>query len=155
MYKKRFAKWGFQKYSKCSAAAVQISRAKAGRWKRRPPSLPAFPGFGHDDGLKLMFLTSLRTWSFSFFECMQSGDRLQVSQQRQPAIDQLRPVETMEIGFAFKLVIELLDRGYGRLAGITVQRLGLCLENSQACRLNPNRIPCSRSRREYIPCARK
>jgi hypothetical protein len=133
MYKKRFAKWGFQKYSKRSAAAVQTSRAKDGCRKPSPPgelgSMPTFPRFGHHDGLKLMFLTSVRTWSVAFFEFLQSGDGFLAFQQQQPPIDQLRSVKTVEISFAFKLVIDLLDRGHGKLAGRMARKAFLLVED--------------------------
>lgn len=83
--------------------------------------MPAFPGFGHHDGLKLMFLTSVRTWSAAFFEFLQSGDRFLASQ--------LRSVETLEISFAFKLVIDLLDRGRGELAGRIARKAFLLIED--------------------------
>ncbi|RFU35723.1 hypothetical protein B7463_g573, partial [Scytalidium lignicola] len=136
MYKKRFAKWGFQKYSRRSAAAEQTSRMKDGCRKCSPPgelgSMPAFPRFSQNDGLKLMFLTSVQTWGVAFFEFLQSGDGFLASQQRQPPVDQLRPVQTIEISFAFKLVIDLLDRGHGELAGRMARKAFLLVEDMLA-----------------------
>lgn len=133
MYKKRFAKWGFQKYTKRSTAAVQTSKVNDGCKKPSAPgelgSIPTFSGLGHEDDLKLMFLTSVRTWSVAFFEFVRLGDGCQVSQQRQPPTVQPRSVEAKEISFAFKLVIDLLDWGHGELAGRIARKAFLLIED--------------------------
>src|SRR5882757_579569 len=136
MYKKRFTKWGFQKNSRRSAAAVQTLmkdefRQGASR-KPGPPeelgSLPSFPGLGHDEGLMLMFLTSVRICSVAFFEPMQSHDGFLASQQRPPA-NHPWPEQTDEISFTFKLVMDLLDRGHGNLAGRMARKAFLLVED--------------------------
>jgi hypothetical protein len=127
MYKKRFAKWGFQKNSKRSAATPRHLKTKeeckkvASRKASSPGELgpiPAFPGLGHGDGLTLMFLTSVWKLSMAFFE----------SQQQFPT-GQLRPSDTKELSFAFKLVIDLLDRGHGDLAGRMARKAFLLVED--------------------------
>ena len=135
MYKKRFAKWGFQKYSKRSAATLRHLKTKekckrvASR-KDSPPgelgSMLAFPGLGHGDGLTLMFLTSVWTWSMAFFESVQSREGFLASQ---PPTGQLRRSNIKEISFAFKLVIDLLDRGHGDLAGRMARKAFLLVED--------------------------
>jgi hypothetical protein len=50
------------------------------------------------------------------------------SQQQFP-IGQLRPPETKELSFAFKLVIDLLDRGHGDLAGRMARKAFLLVED--------------------------
>jgi hypothetical protein len=138
MYKKRFAKWGFRKYSKRLATTLRHAKTKeeckrvASR-KVSPPgelgSMPAFPGLGHGDSLTLMFLTSVWTWSMSFFESVQSRDGFLALQQQQLSTGQLLPSNTKEISFAFKLVIDLLDRGHGDLAGRMARKAFLLVED--------------------------
>jgi hypothetical protein len=138
MYKKRFAKWGFQKNSRRSAAAVPTlttkdeCRSVVSR-KPSPPgelgSVPAFPGLGHHDGLILMFLTSVRICSVAFFESVQSRDGFLASLQQRPPTDQPWPEKRKEISFTFKLVIDLLDRGHGNLAGRTARKAFLLVED--------------------------
>ncbi|KAM7184964.1 hypothetical protein V8F20_012001 [Naviculisporaceae sp. PSN 640] len=103
MYKKRFAKWGFQKYKK--------------RWATAHPTLSALNMACPESDVKLMFLASVRTWSSSFFEQpSESPDYLS------------RYVEVFEITTAFKLVIDLLRRGYGELAGRVARKAFLLVE---------------------------
>lgn len=136
MYKKRFAKWGFQKYTKRSTGAVQTPEVDYDCTQPSTPrelaSIPTSPGTCREDGLKLMFLGSVRTWNDAFFESAQLGTGCQVAQQQQeqqqPSTVQPRSVETKEISFAFKLVIDLLDRGHGELAGRMARKAFLLVE---------------------------
>ncbi|KAK4691714.1 hypothetical protein P7C71_g5343, partial [Lecanoromycetidae sp. Uapishka_2] len=130
MYKNRFAKWGFQKYSRGSPAAVQTSKKKA-RCRKLcriegvgSISMPAFPALAPHDGLKLMFLTSVQTWGFSFFESVQSGDGFLASSK-----DRQHPVDQPRVSLTFKLVIDRLNRGHGELAGRMVRKAFLLLED--------------------------
>ncbi|KAL9612769.1 MAG: hypothetical protein Q9167_002654 [Letrouitia subvulpina] len=86
--------------------------------------MPAFPTFGPHDGLKLMFLTSVQTWGVSFFESVQSGDGFLASSK-----DRQHPVNQARISLTFKLVIDLLNRGHGELAGRMVRKAFLVLED--------------------------
>lgn len=132
MYKKQFAKWGLHKYTKRSTGAVQTSSVHDKCSKSSPPGelgpIPTLSVMSHEDELKLMFLTSVRTWSIAFFEPVRLGVTCQVAQQRQLLTDQPRSIEAREISFAFKLVIDLLDRGHGELAGRTARKAFLLIE---------------------------
>ncbi|KIW96647.1 uncharacterized protein Z519_02038 [Cladophialophora bantiana CBS 173.52] len=136
MYKKRFAKWGFQKNSRRSAAAVPTLMKDEGKKGASsefdPPgelgSVPAFPGFAHDDGLMLMFLTSVRKCSMAFFEHIQSHHGILASQRQLP-INQPWPEQTDKISFTFKLVMDLLDQGHGNLAGRMARKGFLLIED--------------------------
>jgi hypothetical protein len=139
MYKKRFAKWGFQKNSRRSAVIVPTlttkdeCRKEASRKPGRPRELglvlTAIPRLGQHDGLMLMFLTSVRICSVAFFESVQSrGGFLESLQQRPPTDEQL-PERTEKINFTFKLATDLLDRGHGRLAGRMVRKAFLLVED--------------------------
>jgi hypothetical protein len=139
MYKKRFAKWNFQKYSKRSASAVRCSKTKSqcarvSSGKARSPrelgsSVPALFRLGHRDELTLLFLTSVRTWSVAFFESVQSGEFLASQQRRPPPKAHLWSSNTQEIDFVVKLVINLLDRGHGDIAGRMTRKAFLLVED--------------------------
>lgn len=132
MYKKRFAKWGFQKNTKRSTGAVQTSAVDDICTKPSSQgemgSIQTFSGTSTEDELKLMFLTSVRTWSGAFFDFVRLGAGNEADQKRQPPEVQPRSVEAKEISFAFMLVIELLDRGHGELAGRMARKAFLLVE---------------------------
>ncbi|RMZ86473.1 hypothetical protein DV736_g6301, partial [Chaetothyriales sp. CBS 134916] len=136
MYKKRFAKWGFQKNSSHSSTTTPTlmddERKKGVSRKHGQPrelgSVPALPAFGHDEGLMLMFLTSVRICSVAFFEPMRSHNGLPASQQKNPR-NQPGPEQTNKICFTFKLIMDLLDRGHGNLAGRMARKAFLLVED--------------------------
>lgn len=76
-----------------------------------------------------MFLASVRTWSLSFFEFVQSGDGFLVSEPEQLSMDQPRSAKIKKISSAFKLVIDLLDRDEGKLAGRVARKAFLLVED--------------------------
>ncbi|KAM7187461.1 hypothetical protein V8F33_011201 [Rhypophila sp. PSN 637] len=103
MYKKRFAKWGFQKNKK--------------RWATADPALSVLNLACGETDVKFMFLSSVRTWSDAFYE--------DPHKHRAPVAP---TIEANEINFAFKMIIELLDRGYGELAGRVARKAFLLIE---------------------------
>jgi len=138
MYKKRFAKWGFQKNFKRSAAAAPTltteheCREEASRKPDRPREpgfVPAFPGLDHHDGEMLTFLNSVQICGVAFFESVQFRDESQVSSQQRSPTDQPWPDKTQDMNFTFKLATDLLDRGYGKLAGRTARKAFLLVED--------------------------
>ena len=84
--------------------------------------VPISPQLGNDDSLMLKFLTSVRIWSVSFYESVQSNDEASAS------IRQSWPEQSQEINFTFKLVIDMLNRGHGSLAGRVVRKAFLLVE---------------------------
>ena len=138
MYKKRFAKWGFQKNSRRAATTMRSLDTKdehkeAASRKASPPgqlgSIPAFPRLDHCDSLTLVFLTNVRTWSMEFFEAVQLRDGFLASPQQRLPKGQLQPSKARVTNFAFKIVIDLLDRGYGDLAGRMTRKVFLLVED--------------------------
>jgi hypothetical protein len=147
MYKKRFAKWGFQRNSKHLAAAVRASSTNDESPKiaatktsgkasslRELGSMPPVPSYSHLDGLRIMLLTSVRTWSMSFFNSVQFRDGFLASSQQQllrqfPTGPQRWSSSTREINFVIKLVIALLDRGRGDVAGRMARKAFLLVED--------------------------
>ncbi|CAO2649652.1 Nn.00g070370.m01.CDS01 [Neocucurbitaria sp. VM-36] len=135
MYKKRFARWGFKKNSKRSAAnhrpltkddCRHVASRKAGA-HREMSSMEAFPRLDHRDGLVLAFLTNVKTWSVAFFESVPRRNGSFASDEQRFQNGEAH--STKEPGFAFKLVIDLLDRGRGVLAGKVTRKAFLLLEN--------------------------
>ena len=81
MYKKRFAKWGFQKNSKRSMTSgphfMNNKQYKRVSSKKHSPllgleSLPITPDFDDHDESMLSVLTSVRTFSVAFYESVRS-----------------------------------------------------------------------------------
>ncbi|KAK4215444.1 hypothetical protein QBC37DRAFT_372075 [Rhypophila decipiens] len=104
MYKKRFAKWGFQKNKK--------------RWATADPALSVLNLACGDTDVKFMFLSSVRIWSDAFYE-----------EPHRHLLPVAPTIEANEINFAFKMIIELLDRGYGELAGRVARKAFLLIED--------------------------
>lgn len=126
MYKKRLTKWGFEKSSKRSASSNAMTEKVAIKPSRQywnDSSLSASPELCEDDNLTLLLLTSVRAWSASFYESLQ------------PEAGQLAPTarscsgRSEEISFAFKLVIDMFERGQGMLAGKLARKAFLILED--------------------------
>ena len=126
MYKKRFAKWGVQKNSRRSATSTPTSMTTVLSRKSRPSenlgSVPISPELGKDDSLMFLCLKSVQTWSMSFYESVKSDDGA-------PALIWHFPPElNQEMNFTFKLVINVLNRGHGSLAGRLARKAFLLME---------------------------
>lgn len=153
MYKKRFAKWGFQKNARrqVNATATAVARGAVDKRLSRPTgrikkvvdngffSFPALPDLGPQDTLTLLLLTSVKTWSVSFFEAPDGSpspacdhptvaSAVSFSSPDAP-LQRPRPAKAKEISFAFKLVIDLLERGRGDLAGRMARKAFLLVED--------------------------
>ncbi|KAJ9616612.1 hypothetical protein H2200_000331 [Cladophialophora chaetospira] len=135
MYKKRFAKWGFQKNTKRCTAVASTRTTQKQCWKvakersrdfRQLHLLPASLGFGTHETLIFMFMTNVRTYSTAYFESVQVSNRLMLTPRQQS--NQMRLEVTEEVSFTFKLVIELLNRGQGELAGRMARKAFLLVE---------------------------
>ena len=85
-------------------------------------SLPMTPDLNDHDELMLSVLTSVRTVSAAFYESVRSRSGIFPT-------DDLCPEQPQEISFTCKLVIGLLDRGYGDLAGRMARKTFLLLED--------------------------
>ncbi|KAK3326131.1 hypothetical protein B0H66DRAFT_550148 [Apodospora peruviana] len=141
MYKKRFAKWGFQKNSKARNTPPQSTTGKreneaASRDKpNQLGTLVPVPILDHHNYLSIRFLTSVRTWAVSFFESVKSTTNLNTTgiippqQQWPPTAQAWWSAKSGETGFTFKLVIDLLNRGHGDLAGRMARKAFLLLED--------------------------
>lgn len=84
--------------------------------------MPMSPELGKDDSLMLQFLDSVQIWSASFYESVHSDDKTSTSLRQFP------PELNEEMNFTFKLVIDVLNRGYGSLAGRLARKAFLLLE---------------------------
>ncbi|CAM1504944.1 Fc.00g025350.m01.CDS01 [Cosmosporella sp. VM-42] len=132
MYKKRLAKWGFQKNSKRLSATVCSPKTKDQRRSRKAgptgerDSVAASPGLCHHESSMLMLLTSVRTWSVAFFESLKTRKG---SLQQRVSIRGLPESNSKEVNYTFKLAIDLLDRGHGNLAGRMARKAFLLVED--------------------------
>lgn len=137
MYKKRFAKWGFHKNARRSAATTKNECTRLVRRKspgslnspRGLGSVPAYLELSYDDRLMFMFLTNVRMSSMAFFETVHAPNGLLASRKDAPWLFKPWPDNTKEITFAFKLVMNLLDRGHGGLAGRAARKAFLLVED--------------------------
>jgi hypothetical protein len=135
MYKKRFAKWGFQKNSRRCAAVTpaQNSHKKGEKVVHGPsqglkmPSLaPALLRLGSHETLVLMLMTNVRTYSTAYFESGPFSHKRPSTSRQQPG--KLRLEVTEDVSFTFKLVFELLKRGQGEIAGRMARKAFLLVE---------------------------
>ncbi|KAF5006205.1 hypothetical protein FDECE_7364 [Fusarium decemcellulare] len=144
MYKKRFTKWGFSKNKPRTSSKTTPSRDSS----TSPPSctavtkpipkrtthtvLPTSIKLGDLDMTNLEFLTSIQNWSTSFFESALS-DPSSPSRQIPPLLPVTQKgsgqrYDPEELSFAFRVVIELLRRGKGVLAGRLTRKAFLQIE---------------------------
>ena len=125
MYKKRFTKWGMQKNSRRSVSSKTTSTKTLSKKFSQfgdLGSVPISPKSGNDDSLMLMFLTNVRSWSVSFYESVQSNNEDWASSR------QSWPEQSHEMNFTFKLVVDMLNRGHGSLAGRVARKAFLLTE---------------------------
>ncbi len=94
--------------------------------KSKPPGdlgwVPIPPELGNDDSLMLMFLTSVQIWSMSFYESVQTKNGASAS------VWQPGPEQSQQVNRTFKLVIDMLNRGHGSLAGRLARKAFLLVE---------------------------
>lgn len=139
MYKIRFARWGFVKNTPRSAAstptastktgAVRVKTSKSHQPKGQKLPLPAILQLSHHDGLTLDLLKSIHTWSVAFFEISQCSTEFPPVLRLQPKMHQPWLEVSKETSSTFKLVIDLLEDGHGRLAGRMVRKAFLRMED--------------------------
>ncbi|KAK5053800.1 hypothetical protein LTR84_001762 [Exophiala bonariae] len=139
MYKKRFTKWGFQKNSRRSASnkltpdthnESSIRRSNEHNAPGKLGSARGISELSHQDSLVLMFLSNVRISTMAFFDSVQSPQvRLVPFQQQPPSSDERWPDSVKEVSFAFKVAIDLLDRGYGELGGKTARKAFMLIED--------------------------
>ena len=133
MYKKRFTKWGFQKNARPSrrksrkpastAHSVPLQRKSSVDLLMEPRRCSA-------DAQNLSFLNSIKVWSSAFFETTLHNSPCSDLDFLVPAhgsIDQ--PLDLEQLSFSFRLVAELLRRGYGVPAGRLARKSFLQVEN--------------------------
>ena len=131
MYKKRFAKWGFQKNSRRAATPDTISFMQEKcrnhvKVKRKQSDfcnvLGLSPRLNQNDVLSLSFLTNVRNWNAAFFESALSDDRYL-------PLELAWPERAKETSCTLKLVSDLLARGHGVLAGRLARKAFLLVED--------------------------
>lgn len=137
MYKKRFARWGFQKNSRrlpttgCLAATKHRSATLAERhsdFTRNLSPIDEYIQLSYDDRLRLSFLDSVQRWSLAFFESTHFGVGLSSFSPQHLSIEPSPCRNPKEIIIALQLVSDLLDRGHGTLAGKIIRKAFLLVE---------------------------
>lgn len=129
MYKKRLAQWGLYKNSRskltpraCDECAEKLSRS--------PTTLSRLCLTKREE-MVLLFMTSVRNWSTAYFEDVQvrldleDDIAIQNSFMTLPAPDGVK-----QSSIAFNLVVELLNRGQGALAGRVARKAFLLIEDT-------------------------
>lgn len=138
MYKKRFTKWGFQKNNKRGGSTALtpntyneclVRRSRKFNLPGELGSVRRLSEVSRQDSLVLMFLTNVRMSSTAFFDSVQSRESVLVSLQQQTLADERWPDSVKEVSFAFKLAIDLLDRGHGDLGGRTARKAFMLIED--------------------------
>jgi hypothetical protein len=131
MYKKRFAKWGFQKNSRRSTPSdatccIEEKCARPVKVKQKPSEirdvLGVSPRLSQKDALSLSFLTNVQNWNAAFFEPAFSGDSFST-------LGLASPERAKETSCTLKLVSDLLLRGHGVLAGRLARKAFLLVED--------------------------
>ncbi|KAK2036827.1 hypothetical protein LZ31DRAFT_510564 [Colletotrichum somersetense] len=130
MYKKRFAKWGFHKNVRCGLQARGVNSRLSPDLRPLPtaPSasvrmVPAIFHLSVSDSAQMAFLFSIRAWTASFFERDTNGKAnlypLSSSLSQLLSVKpQTRDLDNPEqLRFAFKVILALLNRNEGALAG--------------------------------------
>ncbi|KAF4343707.1 hypothetical protein FBEOM_2294 [Fusarium beomiforme] len=141
MYKKRFTKWGFYKNKQRNTETVRKNKTQAGKYTpqtqkkkrqsdtqcQREPMILC-PKQSHLETASLEFLTSIHGWSSLFFESLATeGLHLQNihPSQRTAKINRYDPEG---LSFAFRTIVELIQRGQGTLAGRLTRKAFLDIE---------------------------
>ncbi|EWZ90569.1 hypothetical protein FOWG_08176 [Fusarium oxysporum f. sp. lycopersici MN25] len=135
MYKRRFTKWGFYKSKQRNGKTAWKKKAPTPKntpeTQKRPHSQPLIlsPSPNSLETSSLEFLTSIHDWSTSFYESLRTkGLHLQGTHPSQPA-GKINRYDPEGLSFAFRTIVELIQRGKGILAGRLTRKAFLDIEN--------------------------
>src|SRR6478752_322609 len=135
MYKRRFTKWGFYKSKQRNGKTACKKKAPTPKntpeTQKRPHSQPLIlsPSPNSLETSSLEFLTSIHDWSTSFYESLRTkGLHLQDTHPSQPA-GKINRYDPEGLSFAFRTIVELIQRGKGILAGRLTRKAFLDIEN--------------------------
>ncbi len=138
MYKKRFAKWGFHKNVRrtrskstddCgpreSPSTLSTSPSETHHTAETPEIVPSSPKLTISDTATLFFLTNIRIWSSTFYELAELPDRTWATIDSTAAgvplvpyhATMIREYKPESLSYSFRVVVGLLERGHGVLAG--------------------------------------
>ncbi|KAF4957174.1 hypothetical protein FGADI_3239 [Fusarium gaditjirri] len=140
MYKRRFTKWGF--YKSKQRTVKSACKNKTPTQKNTPENQkPSNATLCHSQSFvlslspdpletsSLEFLTSIHDWSISFFESLRAnGLRLQDAHPSQQT-DKINRYDPEGLSFAFRTIVELIQRGKGILAGRLTRKAFLDIED--------------------------
>lgn len=133
MYKKRFAKWGFQKNARpVRREGRDRDTAVRSVFPQRKSSIDLVmePAYHRADARNLLFLNSIKAWSSAFFEtALHDSPRTDLDFLVPPRGTGEQPFDLEQLSFSFRLVAELLRRGHGVPAGRLARKSFLQVEN--------------------------
>lgn len=95
--------------------------------------IPLTPKSARLDVVNVILLTSIRTWSYSFFEAVGQSHNTPADESTQlslllPYTEHTEPYDAEQTSFSFKLIAELLGRDQGLLAGRLARKAFLQVE---------------------------
>ena len=137
MYKKRFAKWGFYKNvrrthpgftgghrpaERCSTVSTVSVKSQCAA--KNLDTLSFAPSLSVSEAAALIFLTNIQTWSSTFYELTDLPDHAWSIDSNAPppplvlySAKMVKEYDPERLSFSFRVVVELLERGEGVLAG--------------------------------------
>ncbi|KAF9876094.1 hypothetical protein CkaCkLH20_06540 [Colletotrichum karsti] len=143
MYKKRFAKWGFQKNARRDRHGKDLASRDSlpSTALIKATTVPRTPRVLHlstSDAAQVAFLSSIRNWTIAFFDRdepdtagyslpspPEPSNLSSESPSKPPPRDLSNPEQ---LSFAFRLILGLLDRDKGVLAGRLARKVFLQAE---------------------------
>ncbi|PNP80564.1 hypothetical protein FNYG_06163 [Fusarium nygamai] len=140
MYKRRFTKWGFYKSKQRNVKTACKNKtptpkitSETQKWPNttlcQSQSLILSPSPDPLETSSLEFLTSIHDWSNSFYESLYT-DGLQLQNiQSSPRTAKINRYDPEGLSFAFRTIVELIQRGKGILAGRLTRKAFLDIEN--------------------------
>ncbi|KAJ4327180.1 hypothetical protein N0V84_002442 [Fusarium piperis] len=139
MYKKRFTKWGFSKNksrvgtNKSQSRDQVVTRTQVVKAVSKSVvqvNLPASLKLGASDFANLEFLASIQNWTSSFFESLEDhGYPSSPSLPNSPTdMASAKRYDPESLSFSFRVIVELLKRGKGVLAGRLTRKAFLQIE---------------------------
>lgn len=140
MYKRRFTKWGFYKSKQRNAKTACKSKTPAPKntseTQKRPnatrchrQSLILSPSPDPLETSSLEFLTSIHDWSISFYESLYTDGLHLQNIHSSPRTTKINRYDPEGLSFAFRTIVELIQRGKGVLAGRLTRKAFLDIEN--------------------------
>ncbi|KAI1052901.1 hypothetical protein LB506_009906 [Fusarium annulatum] len=140
MYKRRFTKWGFykskQRNVKTACKNKTTTPKNTPEAQKQPSAAPCHrqslilsPSPDPLETSSLEFLTSIHDWSNSFYESLYADGLYLQNIHSPPRTAKINRYDPEGLSFAFRTIVELIQRGKGVLAGRLTRKAFLDIEN--------------------------